>query len=555
MWRTAALALASLAAGAAGAVCVAARWTPPGDGPVPEWTRLPNGLQFRVQRIREAKHVGIVTVYGVGSDHDPAGKAGLAHLAEHLYATSAAGDEPARTVEQCLDRYDQMWNAQTLATSTCAWMVVGPGRVERELTEIAARMSDLRIDQSSLDYERPRVLEQIGAHDDSPSAVVEARSVARARIHPVPNAGRPGGTAAEVEGLTLDDVRAFARRYYRPANARIAVAGDVDSAAVAALITRIFADLPAGEPGPEAPRADPIFGDVRIDAGPAPGPGYEPQQCVYLAYAYCVADDQTRAVIAALGNWGPPKDAPSDAFLIQATECSIDAAAIRGERTADEVTRAFDARIDDFVQHATGPVAAERIREAIRKMREFAETMRDAGIPVPVAQDEERLATIGAAFRLALPGTDFRSSDSLLAAVERLSNDDIRRSVAKWHVAERRVVVDWHGWRKKEPSDAPPDVDRVPEVRIMMTWDEATQTVHRNIDGVEYAKDDALASAVKAVHATLVDDGKPDAPVTIDADPRIAWSEVTAVVNLIKRCGIEKIEFATGAPPKRDDTK
>jgi biopolymer transport protein ExbD len=45
--------------------------------------------------------------------------------------------------------------------------------------------------------------------------------------------------------------------------------------------------------------------------------------------------------------------------------------------------------------------------------------------------------------------------------------------------------------------------------------------------------------------------GKPDAHVTIDADTRIPWSEVIAVVNAIKRAGIEKIEFAMGAP-KRD---
>ena len=43
--------------------------------------------------------------------------------------------------------------------------------------------------------------------------------------------------------------------------------------------------------------------------------------------------------------------------------------------------------------------------------------------------------------------------------------------------------------------------------------------------------------------------GKPDAPLTIDADVRVPWSEVTTVVNLAKRIGVENVQFALGAPP------
>jgi biopolymer transport protein ExbD len=40
-------------------------------------------------------------------------------------------------------------------------------------------------------------------------------------------------------------------------------------------------------------------------------------------------------------------------------------------------------------------------------------------------------------------------------------------------------------------------------------------------------------------------DGK-DVPVTIDADSRVPWKDVMTVMNLAKREGVGKIEFAFG---------
>jgi biopolymer transport protein ExbD len=75
--------------------------------------------------------------------------------------------------------------------------------------------------------------------------------------------------------------------------------------------------------------------------------------------------------------------------------------------------------------------------------------------------------------------------------------------------------------------------------------------VVRKIGGREYADDAALEAAIRSGHDAWAKKGLPDAPVTIDADSRVAWNEVIKVVNIVKRCGIEKIEFAMGAPPEK----
>jgi zinc protease len=54
------------------------------------------------------------------------------------------------------------------------------------------------------------------------------------------------GEIADLNAVQLDAVRAFFSRYYHPANASLALAGDIDSDAALELVREYFDDLPAG---------------------------------------------------------------------------------------------------------------------------------------------------------------------------------------------------------------------------------------------------------------------------------------------------------------------
>ena len=113
--------------------------------------------------------MAVVVLYDVGELHDPPGKSGLGHLVEHIYVTAATPSTPQRTAQQFMENYRKeiaglvisQCNAQTGDDYTVLAGVVPPNRLEEEIKQAAQRMSQLKIEQSDLDREVPRMMEEI----------------------------------------------------------------------------------------------------------------------------------------------------------------------------------------------------------------------------------------------------------------------------------------------------------------------------------------------------------------------------------------------------------
>jgi biopolymer transport protein ExbD len=88
----------------------------------------------------------------------------------------------------------------------------------------------------------------------------------------------------------------------------------------------------------------------------------------------------------------------------------------------------------------------------------------------------------------------------------------------------------------------------IEEVRVALFWDEVKNSTTRKIGTRFVPDDDQLQQLIKESKDDY-DKLKKDVPLTIDADTRVPWHDVVTVMNLAKRVGVEKIEFAFGAPP------
>src|SRR5205823_9278664 len=72
------------------------------------------------------------------------------------------------------------------------------------------------------------------------------------------------GEIADLAAAELDQVHAFFQRYYHPANASLALAGDFESDGALALVRAYFDEIPAGPRVPPIRAAAELAGDVRL---------------------------------------------------------------------------------------------------------------------------------------------------------------------------------------------------------------------------------------------------------------------------------------------------
>jgi zinc protease len=212
------------------------------DRPPVERFRLDNGLRVHLRPVAGAKFTALVLLYDVGGDHDPAGRSGLAHVVEHLYCTAAAGDVPARSFADIVQRYPRGQNFQTGDRYTVLATVFAPSETERELKEAAARMGDLRPAAEDLARELPRIDEELRNMFAGIPALAAANR-ARELVRPTPEGGRKGGRMEHINAMTLDELKQRWRDCYRPDNAVLVVAGAVDVPATRKAIEKSFGKL------------------------------------------------------------------------------------------------------------------------------------------------------------------------------------------------------------------------------------------------------------------------------------------------------------------------
>ena len=216
---------------------------------------LGNGLDVIVHEDHHCPIVAVNLWYHVGSKNERPGRTGFAHLFEHLMFEGSAHhpDGYFRPLQEA----GAALNGSTSADRTNYWEVVPRGALERALWMESDRMGHLlpALTQEKLDNQRDVVLnERRQRYENQPYGMV---SLVLDEAHFPPDHPYHWPVIGSVEDLHaagLDHVREFFATYYHPANASLAVAGDVDVDDAVDLARAYFGDIPAGDaPAPVVP--------------------------------------------------------------------------------------------------------------------------------------------------------------------------------------------------------------------------------------------------------------------------------------------------------------
>jgi zinc protease len=227
-------------------------------------TTLANGLDVIVHSDHHAPIVAVNVWYHVGSKNERPGLTGLAHLFEHLMFE---GSEHAPDgYFGPLQRAGASVNGSTSTDRTNYYEVVPRGALELALWMEADRMGWLlpALTEARFNTQRDVVLnERRQSYENRPYGLASfaIHDGIYPKDHPYhwPTIGDPADLAA----ATVDDARAFFLRCYHPANASLAIAGDIGEDEAVKLAASVFEEIPAGEPVPALANIAPVETRVR----------------------------------------------------------------------------------------------------------------------------------------------------------------------------------------------------------------------------------------------------------------------------------------------------
>ncbi len=200
--------------------------------------RLPNGLRVVLFPDPTKPTFTVNVTYFVGSKHEGYGEAGMAHLLEHLLfkGTPKHTNIPQSLTERGARPNGTTWLDRTNYFET---LPASDANLTWALSFEADRMVNSFIAKKDLDSEMTVVRNELERGENDPHSVLFRRVMSAAYLFH--NYGKPTiGTRADLENVPIERLQAFYRKYYRPDNAMLVLAGRFDEARALQLIQDTF---------------------------------------------------------------------------------------------------------------------------------------------------------------------------------------------------------------------------------------------------------------------------------------------------------------------------
>ena len=206
---------------------------------------LENGLQVIVHEDKEVPVAVVNVLYKVGSKNENPNKTGFAHLFEHLMFGGSAN---IPSFDPPLQKVGGENNAFTSPDVTNYYITLPSDNIETAFWLESDRMMSLAFKPEVLDLQKKVVIEEFKQrYLNQPFGDVWLK------LRPLVYTNHPyswptiGKEISHIENATLVDVKDFFYRYYRPDNAILVVAGNVNLDQVKRLSEKWFGEIPSGK--------------------------------------------------------------------------------------------------------------------------------------------------------------------------------------------------------------------------------------------------------------------------------------------------------------------
>lgn len=210
---------------------------------------LPNGLTVILHEDNSDPIAAIAVVFHVGSSREVPGKTGFAHLFEHMMfqkSENVGEDQLFKLIQGAGGEL----NGGTGHDATMYYEVIPKNALEMVLWLESDRMGYLEntVTKSALANQQNVVQnEKRQSVDNSPYGFNEYLILKTLYPKGHPYSWTVIGDMEDLTNATVEDVKAFHRKFYSPNNSTLVIAGDINKEEVKLLIDKYFGEIPKGE--------------------------------------------------------------------------------------------------------------------------------------------------------------------------------------------------------------------------------------------------------------------------------------------------------------------
>lgn len=253
-------------------------------------TVLENGLTVLTKQVKTAPVVSVQVWYKIGSRNEAPGVNGIAHQLEHMLFKGTK----SRPIQfgRLFSALGSDSNAFTSFDQTAYFGTVERNKLKALLTLEADRMQNALINAEQLTSEKRVVISELQGYENSPDYRL-SRAVRRAAFPNSPYGLPVGGTKADVEKFTVEQVREYYRKYYSPDNATVIVVGDFETEPTLQAIKEVFGKVPDREKTGERKKTQEASTNSAVaspDKAPSPIVLKEPGAAATLQVVYPLPD-------------------------------------------------------------------------------------------------------------------------------------------------------------------------------------------------------------------------------------------------------------------------
>jgi predicted Zn-dependent peptidase len=225
---------------------------------------LANGMLLYLLEDHSVPLIRASALIRTGGVYDPEGKIGLADLAGRTMRSGGSQKYPADKMNELLEHLAASVETGMGLESGSAGFSCLSKDLDQTLDVFADVLLHPAFEKEKVEVERNKFLEALRRRDDDPREI--ARRESRRMLF---GAGSPWGWRAEastVKAVTIEDLKAFHAKYYRPSTISVAVAGDFDADTLIAKFKKAFGESPSAEakkleapPAPPGPAARKVY--------------------------------------------------------------------------------------------------------------------------------------------------------------------------------------------------------------------------------------------------------------------------------------------------------